>query len=401
MDQAQLIERRKALVAEMESIVLPNATEKRKLSDFEDRAFISAKEELTKIDAELANKPGVPPINQRQMKKEESKFSLLKAIRSAVENKPMDEVSAAVIEAGREESRSAGVSTFGNIQIPVEKRATIQATAANAGQEAISEVKLGFIEPLRASLVTVEAGATFLPGLVGDVSIPSYGGTSALWKGESVAAVDGAGATAEVTLSPKRLTTFIKISKQFLAQDSINAEAMLMADIVKSISDKLESTIFGKVAGSATQPAGFFVAAPGVNGVASWANVVALETAVDTANALKTAKYITNAAGRALLKTKVKVANAPAYLMDADGAMNGYPVLVTNHVVGALQVGANEEGIVFGNFADLLIGQWGAIDLTVDPFTAAGTAEIVITVNAYFDAVQRRSVSFKTGSMKA
>jgi hypothetical protein len=187
-----------------------------------------------------------------------------------------------------------------------------------------------------------------------------------------------------------------------LAQDSIGAEAMLMNDIVKAINDKLESTIFGKVAGSATQPAGFFASAPTVNGSVSFANIVALETAVDAANAaVGNLCYITNATGRGLLKKTVKVANQASYLMETDGKMNGYPVMVTNHIASALQVGANEEGLIFGNFADLLIGQWGAIDLTVDPYTAAKTADIIITVNAYFDAVTRRSASFKTGSIKA
>jgi len=402
MDTAQIIEKRNAALLALQGLVAGGKAEKRKLNQTETRAIDAYKNEIKQLDAELANKTGVPPITQtRSMKDKTPQFSLLKAIRSAVENKPQDEVTTAVIEAGREELRKSNIQHSGQIQLPTETRATIAAQGVNSGIEAISEQKLGFIEPLRASLVAVEAGATFLSGLIGDVSIPSYGGTSALWKGEVAAAVDGAGATAEVTLSPKRLTTFIKISKMFLAQDSINAEAMLMADIVKSISDKLEATIFGKAAGSATQPAGFFDPAPGIAGVASWANIVKLEETVDTANALKTCKYITNAAGRALLKTKVKVANQATYLMDADGNMNGYPVLVSNHVATGLQVGGNEEGIIFGNFADLLIGQWGAIDLTIDPYTAAGTGEIVVTVNAYFDAVPRRTVSFKTGSIKA
>lgn len=401
MDTAQIIEKRNAALLALQGLVTNGKAEKRKLNQTETRALEAYKNEIKQLDAELANKTGVPPIQNRSMKSEKAQFSLLKAIRSAAENKTQDEVSAAIIEAGREEMRKSNLSFTGGIQIPTETRATIAAQASNSGIEAIAEQKMSFIEPLRANLVAVQAGATMLTGLVGDVSMPTYAGTSALWKGENAAAVDGAGATGEVTLAPKRLTTFIKISKMFLAQDSINAEAMLMADIIKSISDKLESTIFGKAAGSSTQPAGLFYSTPSINGTATWANIVALETAVDTANALKTACYITNAAGRGILKKIVKVSNMPTYLMDLDGKMNGYPVLVSNHVATGLQSGQDEEGIIFGNFADLLIGQWGALDLTIDPFSAAGTGEIVVTVNAYFDVQLRRSASFKTGSIKA
>ena len=400
MDQAQLIEARKIKLALLTEITDAGKSEKRKLSTVETRTFETTINEIEAIDAELAGKSPVPPLPNQKRNMEKKTFSLLKAIRSAAEGTAQDAVAVEVINAGQAEMRKSGLAYTGSIQLP-ESRATIAALATNSGIEAISEQKMGFIEPLRSKLICVEAGATFLTGLVGDVSMPSYAGSTAAWKGEVVTAVDGAGATAEVTLSPKRLTCFIDISKQFLAQDSINAEAMLMADIVNAISDKLESTIFGKAAGSSTQPAGFFYTAPAVKGSVTWANVVALETAVDTNNALTTAKYITNAAGRGILKAKPKVTAQALYMIEPDGTMNGYPVLVTNNVATGLQTGTDEEGIIFGNFAHLLIGQWGAIDLTVDPYTQAALGTIRIVINAYFDAVARRSVAFKTGSIKA
>lgn len=398
---AELIERRKVLVAEMESIVATGKTEVRKLSTVETRAFDAAKVELTALDADIAKRNQTPPGPTKiEMKTEAKNFSLLKAVRSAVNNEAFDEATLNFINAGKEEMRKSNVESTGRIVLPFEHRAIIQAGAAGSGQENISEEKLNIIEPLRAALVTVQAGATFMTGLKGDISIPAYAGSTALWKGEGVTAVDGAGATSEVTMTPKRLTAFIDISKQFLAQDSTGAEDLFMADIVAAISGKLEATIFGKEDVSATQPLGMFFAAPSIKGSASWANIVGLETAVDTANALKTCKYITNAAGRGILKKTPKVANQALYLMDPDGTLNSYPTLVTNHVASALQVGGDEYGIVFGNWADLLIGQWGGLDITVDTVTRAHLAEVRIVINAYFDAVQRRTASFKTGSLK-
>lgn len=401
MDLAQLIEQRKASVALLQEIVAGGKSEKRKLSAVETRSFNAAKAEVEQIDAQIAKKQTGPgPLNIRTEMKTTPKFSLIKAIRSVVNNEAMDDVSIAVIDAGKADMRAAGLAFKGDIILPFEDRAVIMATSAGSGQENVAEQKLNMIEPLRASLVAVQAGATFLTNLVGDVSIPTYAGSSAAWKGEGITAVDGAGATGEVTLSPKRLTAFIDISKQFIAQDSSQAEALLMRDLVAAVSGKLEATIFGKEAASATQPGGLFAVAPTIAGVASWDNVVALETAVDTANALATCQYITNASGRGLLKKTVKVANQATYLMNPDGTMNGYPVLVTNHVASALQVGANEFGIVFGNWAEYLIGSWGAIDLLVDPFTQAHLGNVRVHINGYFDAKPRRTAAFKTGSMK-
>ena len=89
-----------------------------------------------------------------------------------------------------------------------------------------------------------------MTGLVGNISIPKYSGSTVTWEGEVGAASDGAGTFSEVELSPKRLTAYIDVSKQFLLQDSVSAEAMLRNDIVKAISNKLEATILGDEVGS-------------------------------------------------------------------------------------------------------------------------------------------------------
>lgn len=384
-------------------------TEKRKLTTEEDVEFRTLKTEIDTLANEIVlaearasqtpkTEVTIPKTEKRSMKK----FSLLRAIGNVVENRAHDEVILSVINDGKEEMRKSGQSPSGQIVIPSELRADIVAGgAAGTGIEVVAEQKMGILEPLRAALVLVQAGANFLTGLVGDVSIPVYGGTSALWKGEIAAAVDGAGAFSEVLLAPKRLTTTMKISKRFLLQDGVGAEAMLMQDIVNAISGKLEATIFGKEDISVDQPLGLFFTAPTIKGVASWANIVKLETNVATANAnMSNLKYICSPAARGVLKTTAKTAGQAIYLMSDAGLVNGYPCLCTNHVAVGLQAGLDENGIAFGNWNDLVIAQWGGFDLTVDPYTAAGTGEIVLTINAYFDAKVRRAESFQFGSIK-
>jgi len=399
---AELIELRKGFVKDMADMVAAGKQEKRQLSAVETRAFEAAKKDIADIDEEMRSRNTTPPTPQIYNEKTpEMLFSLIRGIRSIVNNKPFDAASQAFHDAGIEAMRNANRSYEGNLVLPFEHRAVIQSSAAGSGAEAIATQTLNMIEPLRAALVLVQAGATFLTGLVGDVSIPSYSGSSAAWKGEGAPADDGAGITNKVDMSPKRITAYIDIDKKFLAQDSVGAEALLMADIVNALSGKLEATVFGKEAASATQPGGLFAVAPSIKGAATLKNLIALETAVDTANALVgNLRYITNSKGRGILKGTPKVANQALYLMEAAGSLNGYSSLVTNHVATALQVGGDEEGIVFGNWQDFLIGQWGALDLTIDPYTRAKEAEVRIVINAYFDAVQRRSASFATGSLK-
>ena len=69
-------------------------------------------------------------------------------------------------------------------------------------------------------------------------------------------------------------------------------------------------------------------------------------------------------------------------------------------MASGLQESSDEEGIIFGNWADFVIGQWGALDITVDPYTKAADGEVRLVINAFFDAKPRRKESFVVGSIK-
>ena len=404
----ELKDQRAILTESADQLVELAKTEKRKLTTEEAETFKNTTVEISSLTNEIAleevrqveQSTKISQVKPTEFRKMEN-FSLLKAINLRANGQALTEDYQKVVASGQDEFRKSGLSFSGDIVIPMEYRADILAGTATQGLESVQTNKMSILAPLRANLVTAQAGATILTGLVGNVSIPTYTATSALWASEIGATTDGAGAFASVELAPKRLTAKMLISKQFLIQDSVQAEAMLMADIVKAISSKLEATIFGKANISSTQPLGLFYTAPAIKGVASWSNLVALETAVDTNNALLgNLKYITNPGARGILKSTVKATNTGIYLMD-NNMINGYDALVTNNVASGLQTGLDEYGIIFGNWSDLVIGHWGGgFDLTVDPYTAAGTGEVVLTINAYFDAKVRRAESFKTGSVK-
>ena len=210
--------------------------------------------------------------------------------------------------------RKAGLSYSGQILLPIEAR-DIQATVATNGQEAVAEDKLNILEPLRANLVLSAAGANYMTGLVGNISIPSYSGSNVGWAGEIEAAADGAGTFDEVTLEPKRITAYIDISKQFLIQDSVSAEALIRADIVKAISNKLEETILGNAAGTNKQPAGIFNGADALDDT-SYESMVDMVKTLEEANVSGEFKYIVSPAAKAALKTTKKDAGSGLFLMD-------------------------------------------------------------------------------------
>lgn len=330
---------------------------------------------------------------QTKQIREMEKFSLLRAINDVANNRQLDETAQEIVSQGIQEMRKAGQNYAGQIVLPMEARSTIQATVATAGEENVAEDKLGILEPLRSNLVMVQAGANYMSGLVGNVSIPTYSGSNVGWAGEISAASDGAGSFGEVTLEPKRLTAFIDISKQFLIQDSNSAEAMLKADIVRAISNKLEETILGSEDGSTTKPKGLFNGVTADTAVITYKDVVKMESDLEDANVGGDIKFIVSPSAKADLKTTLKASGVSAGFLMEGKEVNGYEVLSTSAVAG--------KGVIMGNFNDYVIGQWGAIDLTVDPFTQAASGKVRLVINAYFDAKPRREEAFVKRVLKA
>ena len=228
----------------------------------------------------------------------------------------------------------------------------------------------------------VSAGANYMTGLIGNVSIPVYSGSNVGWAGEIASASDGAGTFSEVTLEPKRITAYLDVSKQFLLQDSVSAEALLRNDLVRAISNKLEATILGDAAGSTTQPKGIFYNADTIEDT-SYETMVGLIQTLEEADVNGDIKYIVSPAIKALLKTTSKDTGSGLFVMEGN-EVDGIPVLSTSA----------SKGIVVGNFADYVIGQWGSIDLTVDPYSQATNGKVRLVVNAYFDAKPRRAEAF-------
>ena len=242
-----------------------------------------------------------------------------------------------------------------------------------------------------------------MTGLVGNVGLPYYSGSNAAWAEETAAASNGKGTFSKKTLSPKRLTTYIDVSKQFLAQDSVMANNLLMNDLATAVAVKLQQTVFGKHASVATMPDGFFTGSPTYvcSGNASFGGIIDMESAIETDNALaENMAYIMGGKARGILKKTLRAASVAEGFIYEDGMVNGYKTFTTASMASGLQDGTDEFGIVFGNWADLIIGQWGGLEITVDNLTQATNGAIRLVFNGYFDVIKRRDTSFAVGSLK-
>lgn len=354
--------------------------------DTKEESEESEKEDKETEESEVKETENKRSINTTK-KHMNSKFSLVKAIRSVAENKQMDEVNAAVIAAGFEESRATGLASNGQIQIPLENRDVISVTAE--GEDLVPTDIYDILTPLRAKNVLIAAGAKVYSGLVGNVQIPIMTKENVGWAAELAEAADGAGTFSSVTLSPKRLTAYIDISKQMIAQDAIGVENAIRADLVAAINSKLEETLLGAADKTATQPEGLFHAVTATS-IASFADVCDKEAEIDDANVLGSPVYVMSNKAKAAFRAMAKGTKS-TQLVYENGAVDGTQAYNTSNIEG--------KKYLYGDFSNVVIGQWGSLDITVDPYTKATAGQIRLVVNMYVDAVVTRPEGLAAGEL--
>lgn len=364
--------------------------EERKLNDEENSQLEEIKKQISDKEDEIRkmnnnNNNLIKQNNSIEKTMEKKEFRLLKAINDIANNRQLDETAQAVAAAGAEEMRHAGLSFGGQLQLPIEKRDAVSVTSTDGSTVAVDVVDI--LAPLRAKSVLVSAGAKYMTGLVGDVKIPVMTANNVTWEGETAAAQDGAGTISNVVLQPKRLTCYVDVSKQFLVQDSVDAEMMIEQDIVNAISAKLEATILGKEAGSTTQPAGMFYSKT-PTAVSTFADLANLEATVEDANVTGQIAYVSSNKAKAAMRALNY--NKTTRTVYENGEVDGTPLYATSNV--------ESNNFIIGDFSNLAIGQWGVVDLTIDPYSKAAEGLVRIVVNAYFDAKVLRANAFAYGT---
>ena len=320
----------------------------------------------------------------KQKNRHMENFSIVKSIRSVVDNRPMDEVNQNVLNAGRKEMRDAGISFGGQIQLPLEYRETPsptpsvtvnQAGVDTYGKELIQTDKFSLMEPLTNKLVFTELGATYL-NVTNNVSVPKMSALNAGWVGEIEDASKTNATFETVDYSPKRISAYIDISKTLLYQDGTGVENMIRNQIVEALAQVLESTVLGTEAETNKKPAGIFNAAASKD--LTFAGLIAMEKALEEANVNGEFKYLVNPAIKATLRQTAVGGTKSDFrmLLDSDNEINGIPVVCTN----------NAKGIAIADWSNLWITTFGGVDIVVDTVSQAVKNCIRIVVSMNVDA---------------
>jgi HK97 family phage major capsid protein len=297
---------------------------------------------------------------------------------------------------------------------------TIDSATSNAIKEVVFTVYGGeLIEFLRNQARVVQCGARVLTGLSSPVAFPRQtADVPAVWVAENPGSdmSNGNLTTDLVTLSPKTLQASTAYSRQLLVQSSVDVEAMVRASIgyAHALAWDL-AAIHGS--GASNQPTGIyltsgvgvedFTSTPTTGHQLQYPYLVDMENKVATANALRGSLcWLTNPGVAKSAKTKLEfpAVSGSRKIWEGsmlEGEMDGYPAYATNQVSklmtspGLAASGGSYYGLIFGNWADLLIGQFGgAMELVVDPYTLKKQGMIEVTSFQMSDIEVRHAASF-------
>jgi len=325
---------------------------------------------------------------KREIERVNGHFSLSRAIMSAANGRSLEGAEAEWAQEAQREMRAQGLQVLGQVAIPT--KALLRASADNftagaygATTDGAAFVPVnvgGAIEALRAPSVIEQLGTTTLSNLTGNVKFPRVSVKAA---GTAEGEVDANAASGlemdELTLSPQRVSAKTTYSKQLLLQGGAAVDLVIAQELQNAMNAFIDTKAFDTLDGATIDNQ----STDGTTTLTA-AIAVAMESAVLAAGGnLAAARYVMSPTAYKFAKNLAQVSSVSALYDLASNTFNGYPAVATPYLVDA---SSGVGQMLFGNFQQgCILAYFGGIDLLVDPYSAAGNAQIVLHVNRFFD----------------
>ncbi len=263
---------------------------------------------------------------------------------------------------------------------------TVGTPSAGGHLVATEHMGANFIDVLRQASMVMALGATNLAGLTGNVAIPRKTGTATVyWVPENGAPPPSAIALDQIGLTPKTVAGYSDYSRRLLQQATPDIESLLRRDFAETIAVELDRVVIIG-AGTSTEPRGILntsgigsVAIGANGGPITWDHVLQLEEALVAAHAdASSIAYLTTTKVRRKLKGTTKVpSDAGAGFIwengqEGFGTVNTYRAAASTNVPSNLVKGTSGavcSAVLAGDFSQVYIGNWGGLDILIDPYT--------------------------------
>ena len=347
--------------------------------------------------------------------KEMEAYSILRGIQSAISrdsNIPdglEGEVHAEVMKRAKE-SGDTNLNAREGFQVPFDanmraslaerRRMTRDMTAgafASGGAFVPTLLQAPVIELLRNLSVLDKCGVRVMGGLTGNIVIPRQESAATAYAVTEIETLTASQQVlGQIALTPRRVGATENYSKTLIMQSSPDVEAFIRDDLFTVLALKWDYLgLNGDGAGK--EPTGVINQA-GVGSIIfgatpTYVKMVAMETAIRSANVNDDLVYLSTPSTKGALKTVAEaltgattIGGSQNALWKPDNTVNGYRAIASNQIPG--------NKVILGAFNQLIQALWGGLDVVWNPYTKAKEAEIELTINTWGDYAVRHPQAF-------
>ena len=423
----QLKQERKALVDQMQALntTIESRTENKGVySDQETTRFNDLQKQVEQkeaaiernliLEAQQANRSvdgenfGAPAIHKSY--KNES-FSLLGAIQTRARGEQLKGINGEINERGYGEAKSAGllndigITKHKRIFLPAEygfQSRNEQSITGNSGADggALVSTDIRRVAPLTPSIdILQNLGVQVLGGLVGDVSLPTSGLFTFSHVGETEAVNPQKVSFAGPKLRPHRCAGVGAMSNQFLTQTSPDTENYLISLLNNAYGVAVIADFFNG-SGTNNKPTGLYnlitsninttAGAPTREIITNLKSLIVAENATNVSRA-----YVSDTELAHKMENVKEDTGSGIFLYNGGDNLRGFNYQQTT-IMPTLTDGSSNttHPLIFGDFNQAIVGYFGNLSITVDPYTLASSSRVKIIVEGFDDVAVTNEKAF-------
>jgi HK97 family phage major capsid protein len=385
-----------------EELVNLAETENRDWTNDEQEQADLCKREVERLDGKISRRQAHEDMIARQaqmgstsisevkeVNRVNKSFSLSRAVNAVAVGKALEGAEAEWAQEANREMQARGLNMAGQIGIPA--NALFRAGGADDfqagsgdGSGFVATAVPGAIDALRTPTMAERIGVTTINNATANLQFPRVSAKAAGTEATEVALDSDSGLEMDdVTLTPTRVAAKTLWSKQLMLQGGAAVDALIARELSAGVNETIDKAVFAAaVAGAGDTNA--------VAGALTYGAITDAEKAVLAAGGdLSRCAWIGSPSAMSIVKGEAAVASIRAVV--ENNQLDGFTTYFTPNLAdtaGAPTVGT----LLFGDYAaGMLLAFFGGIDLLVDPYSNAGTAQIALHVNKFYDTAVRQS----------
>lgn len=411
-----LKQKRAATMNQWQALNTLAETESRSFTEEENTQVATFRTELAALDQQIeaamdfesrmaasAATNGTPVGGGEAREKEniKNRFSITKMFRDALDGNPLTGAEKEVQAIAEQENRDAEVPEMKSpgtgktrVMVPLSfiraSQQTVTQDSGNYGGELVNNQPPRVQAGLEPKLWLQEMGATLWTGLSGgNIKLPVASSAPFEWLLEGASITGQKKTFTGPTLSPKRAGAAISLSNQLIMQSSVDVDNTVRRMLSRGWENAINSAAINGGGGAAPTGVlnytGVNAAADVAAAAATFAKIVELQSLIEEDDSTEVnLGYILHPKLKAALKTKTKDAGSGRFLIEGR-ELDGYKFISTSLVPVGDDAGTPVYPLIFGDFSQLIVGQWGAVSFTINPYSEDLADSVRITVNTYSD----------------